>query len=72
MIKLGFFFQNSLKHKSFVCTQFKCQAVLFNPLIGPYQVLPLWARMNLGAMAMKGYSTFLKAPALLEPHHQTV
>ena len=32
--------------------------VLFNPLIGSYQVLPLRARVDLGAMAMKGYSTF--------------
>ena len=28
--------------------------VLFNQLIGPYQVLPRWARVDLGAMAMKG------------------
>ena len=35
-------------------------------------MLPLWARVDLGAMAMKGYSTFPKAPALLEPHHQIV
>ena len=40
--------------------------VLFNPKIGPYQVLPLRARVNLGAMAMKGYSAFPKASALLE------
>ena len=46
--------------------------VLFNPLIGPYQVLPLRARVDLGAMAMKGYSAFPKAPALLESHHQIV
>ena len=46
--------------------------VLFNPKIGPYQVLPLKARGDLGAMAMKGYSAFPKAPALLEPHHQIV
>ena len=46
--------------------------VLLNPLIGPYQVLLLQARVDLGAMAMKGYSTFPKAPALLEPHHQIV
>ena len=45
---------------------------LFNPEIGPYQVLPLWARVDLGAMVMKGYSAFPKAPALLEPHHQIV
>ena len=46
--------------------------VLFNPLIGPYQVLPLWARMDLAVMAMKGYCAFPKAPALLEPHHQII
>ena len=34
------------------------------------QVIPLWDRVNLGVIAMKGYSTFPKAPALLEPHHQ--
>ena len=28
--------------------------------------------MDLGAMAMKRYSAFPKAPALLEPHHQIV
>ena len=33
--------------------------VLLNPLIGPYQVLPRWARVDLGAMAMKGYSVSL-------------
>ena len=31
-------------------------------------MLPLWARVDLGAMAMKEYSAFLKAPALLEPY----
>ena len=46
--------------------------VLFDPKIGPYQVLPLRARVDMGAMVMKGYYTFLKAPALLEPHHQIV
>ena len=35
-------------------------------------MLPLLARLDLGAMAMKGYSAFPKAPALLEPHHQIV
>ena len=29
-------------------------------------------RADLGAMAMKGYSAFPKAPASLEPHHQIV
>ena len=38
--------------------------VLFDPQIGPYQVLPLLTRE--GAMAMKVYSAFPKAPALLE------
>ena len=46
--------------------------VLFNPQIGSYQVLPFRARVDLGAMAMKGYYTFLKATALLEPHPQIV
>ena len=35
-------------------------------------MLPLRARVDLGAMAMKEYSAFPKAPALLEPHHQIV
>ncbi len=46
--------------------------VQFNPLIGPYQVLPLRTRVDLGAMAIKGYSAFSKAPALLKPRHQIV
>ena len=44
----------------------------FDPYIGPYQVQPLQARVELGTMAMKGYSAFPKAPALLQPHHQIV
>ena len=44
----------------------------FSSSIGPYQVLPLRARVDLGVMAMKGYPAFFKAPALLKPHHQTV
>ena len=35
-------------------------------------MLPLQARVDLGAMVMKGYSAFLKAPASLELHHQIV
>ena len=47
--------------------------VIFDPLIEPYQVLPLRTKVDLGVMAMKGYSsTFSKAPALLEPHYQIV
>ena len=57
--------KNSIKHKSFICTQFKCQTVLYNPLIGPYQELSLWARVDRGAMAMKEYSALPKAPVLL-------
>ena len=30
------------------------------------------ARVDLGAMVMKVYSAFPKAPALLEPHHPIV
>ena len=41
------------------------QLVLFIPEIAPYQELPFWARMDLGAMAMKGGSTFPQAPAFL-------
>ena len=42
--------------------------VLFNPV----RCYHYGARVDLGAMAMKGYSAFPKAPALLEPHHQIV
>ena len=35
-------------------------------------MLPHLARVDLGAMAIKGYSAFPKAPASLEFHHQTV
>ena len=45
------------------------QLVLFNPEIRPNQVLPLLAREDLGAMAIKECSTFPKAPAIPEPHH---
>ena len=35
-------------------------------------MLPFQARMDLGAMAMKRYSAFPKAPVLLDPYHQIV
>ena len=35
------------------------------PIDRTYQVLPLCARLDLGAMAVKGYSAFSKAPASL-------
>ena len=47
------------------------QLVLFDPYIGPNQVLPFRARVDLGAMTMKGYSVFSKAPASLEPIQDT-
>ena len=60
------------KHKSYVYPQFKYEAILFNPSIGPYRVLLLLARVNLEAMAMKMYSKFPKAPELQELHVQIV
>ena len=33
-------------------------------------MLPLRVRMDLGAVAIKGYPVFPKAPALRKPHHQ--
>ena len=33
-------------------------------------MLPLQARVDLGATAIKGYAAFCKAPTLPEPHHQ--
>ena len=53
-------------------TQFKSKTVLFDSEIGPYQVLPLRARVDLEVMAMNVYAAFSKAPALLKPHHQIV
>ena len=52
-------------------TQFKSQIVVFDPLIGPYKLLPLWVRVDLGTTAMKEYSTFSKVPGL-EPHYQMI
>ena len=46
--------------------------ILFDPQILSYQMLPLLARVDQGVMAIKEYSAFPKAPALLEPHHQIV
>ena len=47
-------------------SQFQCQTRQFDPF-WPLQVLPISIRVDLGATAMKGYSAFLKALALLEP-----
>ena len=46
-------------------------ALVFYPYIGPYQELPR-AKVDLKAVAMKEYSAFPKAPALLEPHRQNL
>ena len=43
-----------------------------NSSIDPYQVLQLRAKVDLGAITMKGYSTFLKALASLEPRRQII
>ena len=43
--------------------------VELDPYIGPYLVLQLRARMDLEVMTMKVYSSFPKAPALLERHY---
>ena len=53
-------------------TQLNDQTVLFDPLSWPYQMLSLWARVDLEAMAMKSHSAFPKAPALQELNHQIV
>ena len=59
------------KTVSFQAIQFS-QTVLIQTIqfsisiqLGPYQVLLFWARVDLGAMVMKGCSTFPKAPASL-------
>ena len=44
--------------------------ILFNIIYS--FTLSLRARVDLGAMAIKRYSAFPNAPALLEPHHQIV
>ena len=60
MIKQFYFKQVNL---ALIIFQFKCHTVLFDPYIEPYQVLPLWAIVDLRAMVRKGYSAFHKAPA---------
>ena len=46
--------------------------VLFDPYIGSNRVLPLRAKVNQGAMKIKGYSAFPKSSALLETHYKSV
>ena len=52
--------------------RFRSRAVPFNSQIGLYQALLFRARVDLGAMAMKGYSTFPKTLALLTLHYKSV
>ena len=56
------YFKLFIFQKSFVCTQFKSQTVLLYQLIGSYKVPPLWTRVDLGAMAIRGTSYFPKHP----------
>ena len=44
--------------------------VLFYLLMGPNKLLPLGVKVDLGAIAIKWYSAFPKAPTLLKPHDQ--
>ena len=46
---------------SFSCPQLKCHTVLFDPSLGPSQVLSLRSRVDLGAAAMKEYPGLPKA-----------
>ena len=76
-IETVLFQDNSFRHK-YTCLSVKTvlfqtiyvrSLVLFDVSIGPNQVLPLQARVDLGAMAMKWYLAVLKAPTLLESYH---
>ena len=66
LLRCNFYFELFSLVKQFYFKQFSlAQAhslVLFDPQIEPYQVLPLRAKVNQGAIAMKGYSVFSKAP----------
>ena len=71
-ISTVFCLQLNVKPVLFQIIQFKCQTVLFNTQIGPDEVLPLRASVDLRAMDMKGNTAFPKPPELLKPHHQIV
>ena len=42
---------------------------IFYPEMGPLQILSLQVKVNLGVIAMKGYSTLPKSPELELHHH---
>ena len=71
LTKVQFQCQKLFHFKQFSFAQLR-NLLLFDPWIGPYQVPPLLIRVDLGGMAMKGYSAFPKAPALLGFLHQIV
>ena len=77
-ISIQFFFylhtikyENSYVSRNSVYHKFKYQTLLLDPQIGSYEVLPLRAMVDLAEMAIKGYSAFAKALALLKPRHQS-
>ncbi len=43
---------NLIWSKSFVCTQFKCQTILFDTYIGLYQMLPVQLKVDLRAIVI--------------------
>ena len=57
---------------SLALIEFKSQTLLFDPCIDSYQMLQFQASVDVGAMAIKGYSAFLKAQALMDPRHHFV
>ena len=57
---------------SFICTQFKCQTVQFETKMQPFHVLPLRAKIDLGANGNDWVHCIPEAPELQEPHHQIV
>ena len=56
-----------LSNRSISKNKFKSQTALFDPEMGPYQVLLLRVRVDFGAMAMQEYCTFPKVSGM-EPH----
>ena len=53
-----------------ISTQLNYQTVLFDPKIGPYQVITLQTRVDIGVMAVKRFSVIPKASTSLKPHIQ--